>query len=326
MKESYNVLIVPAGSGMAIAAIKALKKDPKMRVFTADTNKLASGLYISDKGFIVPSFSDPSFYPTLRKLISDNKIDVIIPALDTILKDFSERKKEFDALGAKVLVSEPEIINITRDKWNTYNELKDVVPFPQAFIDKEDIDIKYPLLMKPRGGSGSIDVHKLISKEELDFFYERVQKPIIQEYLPGKEYTVDCLSDAEGNLLLCVPRERIETKAGISVKGKVVKNEFLQELAKKISNHLTFCGPFFFQAKEDVDGVPKIIEINPRISGTMSLSSSSGPNMHSFSVRSIMGEPVEIPEINYGLYITRYWEEIYLTEEDMQNGLNNDYC
>jgi carbamoyl-phosphate synthase large subunit len=317
MKEQCNVLIIPGGSGMAVAAIKALAQDKKIKIFSADSNKLAPGLYLASKGYVIPPFDSRQFYPKLKGIIKKDKIDIIIPALDTILLSFSQRRKEFEEIGSKVIVSQPETIRITRDKWITYRRLKDVIPLPKTFIRKEDVDVDYPLIIKPRNGSGSKDVYKVESKYELEFFYSRVPNAIIQEYLEGKEYTVDCLADMNGNLLLCIPRERIETKSGISTKGRIKKDARLEDMAKKIANSINFSGPFFFQAKEDKEGIPKLTEINPRISGTMSLSSSSGPNIHSLAVRIFMGEKVKIPKIKYGLYVTRYWEDIYLTEKEI---------
>jgi carbamoyl-phosphate synthase large subunit len=322
MNKKYNILLIPAGSGMSIAAIKALKEDPSIRIVSTDADRLSAGLYLSHKGYIVPQFTDQSFYKVIKDIIKKEKIDVIIPALDHILMPFSERREEFMDIGAKVLISEPETIRVTRDKWSTYNHLKEIVPIPKSFINKEDIDIDFPLLIKPRRGSGSIDVYKIDSKKELDFFYERAPNPIIQEYLEGKEYTIDCLADKAGKLLCCIPRERIATKAGISVKGKVVKNEKLERMAEKISNSLNFFGPFFFQAKEDEQGIPKLTEINPRIAGTMSLSSFCGPNLHLLAIKMCMHEKIKIPKINYGLYITRYFEDIYLDEKDLVNKIN----
>jgi len=318
MIKHYNVLIIPAGSGMAIAAIKMLKRDKKIRVISADADRLSPGLYLSHKGYVVPRFNDSGFFPSVMKIIEKEKINLIIPALDTILLDFSEKKKEFERIGVKVMVSSPETIMITRDKWKTYNALKGIVPVPRSFLRKKDIDIDFPLFIKPRHGSGSNFAYRVDSKEELDFFYKRIDKPIIQEYLGGKEYTVDCLADTEGKLIIAVPRERISTKAGISVKGKIVKNDQLEEMAKKISRRLNFSGPFFFQAKENDEGVPHLTEINARISGSMSFSSSAGPNLHVMAVKIFMGERITTkPKIKYGTYFTRYFEEICLSETSL---------
>ncbi|MFB0566154.1 MAG: ATP-grasp domain-containing protein [Candidatus Aminicenantaceae bacterium] len=317
MKE-VKVLLTPSSSGMAISAIKALRQDKNMKIISTDIDELAPGLYLSDKGYLVPPFKDESFYLTLKKIVKKEKIDVIIPCLDTILLDFSKRKKEFENVGAKVLISNQKTIEITRDKWKTYNKLKGIIPLPKSFIKKEDIDINYPLVMKPRCGSGSKNVYKINSKEELDFFYKRIEKPIIQEYLEGKEYTVDCLADMNGKLIISIPRERIETRGGISVKGKIVENKKLNEMAERISGKLSFRGPFFFQAREDVNRIPKMTEINARIAGGMCLSSFGGLNIHILAVRLCMGEKIEIPRIRTDLYLSRYWEEIYLTKHNMK--------
>lgn len=319
--RKIRVLLTPSSSGMAISAIKALRLDKTLQIITTDVDKLAPGLYLSDRGYLVPRFKDESFYSTLVKIIKKERIDVIIPCLDTILLEFSKRKEELEEVGAKVLVSNVKTIKITRDKWKTCNALKDTIPFPKSFIRKEDVDIRYPLLVKPRCGSGSINVHKINSKNELEFFYRRVENPIIQEFLGGREYTVDCLANFDGNLIVAVPRERLETKAGITVKGKVINDERLRSMAKKISNNLKFFGPFFFQAKEGIEEIPKMTEINARIAGTMCLSSLSGSNILLMSVKMCLGEKIKTPKIKTGLYLSRYWEEMYLTENEIKRKL-----
>ncbi|MBO8161757.1 MAG: ATP-grasp domain-containing protein [Thermosipho sp. (in: Bacteria)] len=316
--EKYNVLIVPAGSGMAVAAIKSLKNDEKVRVITADSNALAPGLYLGDKGYLIPKFTDANFWDKLKKIIVNEKVDLVIPALDPLLLPMAERKEWLEQLGTKVMISDTETITIARDKWRTYIELKDVLPVPKSFIDLEGVrDVSFPLIIKPRDGSGSRDVYIVNSREELGFFYKRVRKPIIQEYLPGNEWSVDCLADFSGKLLFCVPRLRIETKAGISVKGVIRKNNELEKMAKALTNKLKFEGIFFFQAKEDQQGSPKLTEINPRIAGTMSLSNAS-VSIYSLAVRMYMGEKITVPEVKEGIYITRYFEELYLSEEDLK--------
>ncbi|MFC1768274.1 ATP-grasp domain-containing protein [Nanoarchaeota archaeon] len=311
-----NVLIVPAGSGMAIAAIQALKKTKDIRIVTADSNKLSPGLHLSQKGYLIPLFKEPNFYNSLFNIIDKEKIDVVIPAYDTILHEFSEKNEEFEKHGTKLLLSSPEAISATRDKWITYQKLKDQVSFPISFIQKEDIDIDYPLHIKPRDGSGSINTFKIENEEELDFYLKKVPNPIIQEFLPGKEYTVDCLANNKGELMVNIARERIETKAGISTKGLIVNNNKINEIAKTISQLIKFYGPFFFQVKEDKFGNPKVMEINPRISGTMSLSSYSGVNIHELAIRQCMNQHFTIPEIKYGIYISRYLQDLYFDEKD----------
>lgn len=316
-KKTYTALIVPAGSGMAVGAISSLRGG-RVRVVCVDSSKLAAGLYLGEKGFVVPRFDDPAFYDEIAGIISKEGVDVVIPALDTILLEFSRRKAWFESLGVKVLVSCPSTIEITRDKWLTYDKLRDCVPMPKSFIAKGDIDVEYPFIIKPRGGSGSLDVYKAESEEELSFYFKRCPNPVIQEYLSGVEYTVDCLCDLEGNLLFNVVRQRLETKAGICTKGVVVEEPRLDRIAETIAENIRFVGPFFFQARGDGAGSPRVMEVNPRISGTMSLSSRAGTNLHELAVLCAMGENVEKPVVKKGVILSRYWNEIYL--QDCEGG------
>lgn len=95
-----------------------------------------------------------------------------------------------------------------------------------------------------------------------------------------------------------------------------MKKKELEDMARKIAGKLKFRGIFFFQAKEDANGIPKLTEINPRIAGTMSLSSASA-NIHSLAVRMMMGEKIKIPKIKE-LYVTRYLDDIYLSKKDVE--------
>lgn len=318
--KKINILIIPAGSRIALGIIKFLRKEKNIRIISADCDKLAPGFYLSARSYLVSPFSIKScFFRDLKKIIQREKIDLIIPALDPLLNIFTESKDFFDNLGVRILISPPETIFATRDKWQTYKLLKDIIPLPKSFIDKKKINVPYPLFIKPRDGSGSTDVYKVNSREELNFYWKRIKNPIVQEYLEGNEYTVDCLTDMEGKLLFSIPRLRSDTKAGVSVKGKVVKNRKIEEIAKKITQKIKFNGPFFFQLKEK-NGILKLIEINARFGGGMPLSATAGPNIYLLSIKLFLGQEIKkIPKIKYGLYFTRFDEEIYLTEKQIKS-------
>jgi carbamoyl-phosphate synthase large subunit len=325
MANKTKILVVPAGSGMAIMAIKALKQDEDITVLSADTDKLAPGLYLAHKGFLLPPFSDESFFDKLKELVERERISVIIPALDSILLEFAEKIDEFRQLGVEILSSEPDTIRVTRDKWETYLCLKDVAAMPKSFVEKQKIDIDYPLFIKPRDGSGSKQVYIIRSDKELNFFFDYVKSPIIQELLPGAEYTVDCLADMQGNLLACVPRRRFEIRDGITTKALIIQNSELVKMGSAISKKLKFRGPFFFQAKEDEYGKTRLMEVNARIGGTMCHKSFLKGNFHTLSVKLAMGKKVTLPQIRYGVYITRFWEEIYLTNGKSRRNSRNSY-
>lgn len=322
--KSIRVLVLPGGSRMATGIIKYIKKDSGIYVVAADSGNLAPGLYLADKGYQIPLFSpEDCFLESVWDIIEHEHIDLVIPALDPILLRFMELRDEFENRGAKVIASPLETLVITNDKWKTFKVLQGKVPVPQSFLNPNDIDIPYPLFMKPRCGSGSIDAVKIESQEELSFYFSRIKDPIIQEYLDGEEYTVDCMADMSGNLLFAIPRVRLDTKAGVSVKGEIRENKELQKMAQTISDIFSFCGPFLFQAKEK-EGNFRVMEINARFGGGMPLSCAAGPNIYSLSARMFLGERIEIPPIRYGMSFTRYDEEIFLKKEEMKTPFSFD--
>jgi len=137
---------------------------------------------------------------------------------------------------------------------------------------------------------------------------------IIQEYLPGKEYTIDVLSDLDGNALIAIPRERIEAKAGISFKGKIILDKTIQEECLSIAEYLRIKGPSCMQMKCDKEGVPKIMEVNPRMGGGTIMATYAGVSFPECIVRMVNDEMVEIPKIKE-ITMVRYYEEVILDEK-----------
>jgi carbamoyl-phosphate synthase large subunit len=58
--------------------------------------------------------------------------------------------------------------------------------------------------------------------------------------------------------------------------------------------------------------VPKIIESNPRVQGTIVLCAAAGENMVYEALKTGIGEKPVIHEINWGVRMIRYWDEIFL--------------
>ena len=61
---------------------------------------------------------------------------------------------------------------------------------------------------------------------------------IYSEYLPGREYTIDVLCDLNSQVLTVVPRIRLETKAGISTKGQLIHNDFIENMCGALCEYL----------------------------------------------------------------------------------------
>src|SRR5262249_48616633 len=153
-------------------------------------------------------------------------VKLLIPLIDLDLLILSENKKIFSANDILVLVSSPTIIRICCDKYDTARFF-DTYGIPTihtlSFDSLGEQEIKFPLFIKPSNGSGSINSFKISNKNELAFFLQYVPSPIVQELAKGYEYTIDALSDLNGNVINAVPRRRIEVRAGEISKGVTVK-------------------------------------------------------------------------------------------------------
>lgn len=309
-----SVLFTPAGSELAVTGIKALADREDVRTVSTDIARLAPGLHLADTGYLVPEFEDDAYMPAVLDIVERENIDVVVPVLDQILKPFAAAREQVRARGARVMISPLETLDVTRDKWQTYQRLSGVVPLPDSWITKPPLPEDGDLFVKPRTGSGSENIHRITSQAELDFYHEQMEKPIIQEYLPGTEYTIDCLTDRDGNLIACVPRERKELTGGVSTQVTVVEREDLFSLARGVAGELDFVGPFFIQAKLDENGVPRLTEIGARLAGTMCAGFTS-PSLQYAGVKQLCGESVPDPTVQFGTHMSRHWAETYLDDE-----------
>ena len=190
------------------------------------------------------------------------------------------------------------------------------MPFVQSFDDIEEAaDFGFPLIIKPRLGWGTREIYRVDNIDEARVLFKRVEDPVIQKYLDGKEYTIDTLTDKEGNFVHASVRERIKTMGGLSAIGRTVQDEEIFNIAKNIPKQINIIGPFNFQVRKSKKA--EIFEINARFAGTGILSVHAGFNLPALAVKNFMGE--EIPDIHIqdNFYLTRYEEGIYLNKEDL---------
>jgi carbamoyl-phosphate synthase large subunit len=135
---------------------------------------------------------------------------------------------------------------------------------------------------------------------------------LVAEYLPGDEYSVDCLAD-HGKTKLVVPRLRKRMINGISVEGEFVKEESIIEYCSKIINEIQLHGNIGIQVKKSVAGKFLILEINPRVQGTVVAGTGAGINLPVLGVKQELGWPItdEELQVKWGTKFSRYWAEVF---------------
>jgi len=316
-----KVLITSAGSTNGINVIKTLRDQKEMKLFlvVADADPLAAGFYLADEHYLVPKADDSGFVNKVIKICKKEKINIVIPTFSKELPVFANNKNIFEKNGIKMAVSPFSVFNVTENKVKAYLHFKRLgVPFPKVYSEKEikSGNVKFPVIIRPVQSSGSKNVEIARNREEMMFFKKRIKNSFVQEFMKGKEYTIDGVCDLEGKFIAASPRIRLEVKGGLAVKSVVINNSKMVDFAKIIAEGLGIIGPFNVQCISNGKET-KYIEINNRFpSGGLPLAVKSGLNIPLIIVKLLSGKKVEAPKIRTGLLMTRYWDAIILEKKN----------
>lgn len=295
-----NVFVFPCGSEIGLEINRALANSIHFNLFGGssvdDHGKYVYKNYIDN----VPYINSPNFIDALNEIIRQHEIDFVIPAHDTAIIKLAENQSQINAM---VVTSPLETCRICNSKAKTYELFKNHIPTPEVFENEKQLN--YPVFLKPDVGQGSKGTYKVKNEEELTFYLKKDPTILILEYLPGKEYTIDCFTDRNGNLLFVGGRERVRIKSGISVNSKIVENAAFRQIAEKINSILPLQGVWFYQLKERGNGEFVLMEIAPRIAGTMALYRGVGINFIQLSLFDRMGYDVSVLNNHFEIEIDR---------------------
>jgi len=306
---STTILVPSASAPAGINTIKSLKmvKYP-VRIVASDSNPISAGFFMSDAYEVLPEIDSKLYITRLFDIVEKHKIEILMPSSGYDIYQYSENKEKLLKLGALPVVSDKKTMERCRDKMQTFNYLSKKFNLPFTTSDYKKTS-RFPLIAKPRYGKGSKGIVKIDNEKELKYVQIKKDNLIFQEYLPGTEYTIDVLSDLECEPIIAVPRIRLETKAGISTVGKIVKDENISDTCKSIAKYLKIRGPCCIQMKESKEGILKIVEVNPRMGGGTFFTTLAGANFPAMILDMVKGKKLKIPKISE-ITIVRYFEEI----------------
>ena len=261
-----------------------------------DHGKFVYKNYIPD----IPFIDNPDFIDRINLVIKQYDIHYIIPAHDSVLLKMAENQS---IINATVITSCVETCKICRSKGKTYKVFENIIPTPKVYSITDAMI--FPVFLKPDVGQGAKGTFKVNTKEEVKFYYKKDPTLLALEYLPGKEYTVDCFTDKNQKLIFVAGRERSRINGGISVNSKQVADSRFYEIADIINKTLSFQGVWFYQVKERSNGELVLMEIAPRVAGTMALFRADGVNFVQLSLFDRMGVDVSCMRNNLDIEIDR---------------------
>jgi carbamoyl-phosphate synthase large subunit len=304
------VLVFPGGTEIGLEIAAALRDAKEVELFSAGVGGSSHAPVAFRRHAAVRSVHEEGWLDDLGAVLAEQDIDFVFPAYDDVLLALAENS---DRIDARVLTSPLETCRITRLKSLTYAALAGVVSVPRVYADAGEVD-RFPVFVKPDRGQGSHRARLARDPDELRCAL--ADGDLILEHLPGDEFTVDCFSDRERGLLFCSGRRRVRVRNGISVDSVRVDDPRFGELARGISSRLDLWGAWFFQLREDAAGELCLLEVGPRIAGTMALHRVLGVNFPLLTIYEAERIPVTILLNDLDIRIDRALANRYRHELD----------
>ena len=297
-----NILIFPAGTEIAFEIYNALKRSKFVRLFGGTSVPCHAEFLFENCIEGIPYVTEDHFVDFLNDIIDQYHIDYIYPAHDSACLKLTQEQAN---LHAQVITSPIETVEICRSKTKTYEFLKGAPYLPTVYSGVGEVDT-YPVFIKPAVGQGSVGARRVDTKEQLEQALTGKEEFAICEYLPGNEYTVDCFTDRHGKLRVAQLRQRERIRAGISVRSRLMpEDSAAREIAESINSRFVFQGAWFFQLKRNIAGEFRLMEISPRIPGTMAVSRNLGINFPLLTLYTVWGYDVDILNNNSNILLDR---------------------
>ncbi|MFC2152095.1 ATP-grasp domain-containing protein [Bacteroidota bacterium] len=302
-------------------------------IYAADMQLSAPALVDAHKAFIVPGIYEKEYVRTLLDICIKENVKAVISLNDLELPILAKNRLQFEKLGVRLIISSERVIDITFDKFKTFQFAQEIsIATPATYITFESAkkairleNLKFPLVLKPRWGSASIGIEIVQTEEELELAYrlqiiklERTilseasksaknEAVLIQEYIKGQEYGVDIINDLEGNYKATIVKKKLSMRAGETDKAMTVDDANLRAIGKKIGKVLQHVGNLdcdFFLS----NGKYYLLEMNSRFGGGYPFSHESGVDIPKAIVNWIEGKETsdELFKPIYNIAFSKY--------------------
>lgn len=319
-----KTILISGAGGAALPFLIGELKNNGYRVIATDMDKSAVGLFLADKGYVVPAGLSKNFIPELKKICQDENVDLFIPLVDEELVQSFDLTK----IGVKVLLPNKDFTSICLNKKELMKSLmENEIPVPKTYSFDDLSKAGFPLIIKPITGRGSRGIQIVNSKDEINEYLKNTtykkEELMIQQYIEGDEYTVSVVVNKDGLLQAVVPK-KILLKKGITKLAISEKNKAIIETCEKIQELYQANGPFNVQLKiNKYDFIPYIFEINPRFSTSISLTIASGVNELILLTNQLLKneKPKRNDDWNEGIVMVRQTLDTFMPAEEYQKKL-----
>ena len=250
----------------------------------------------------------------IRKELQTKQYDLVIPLNDFVAIMLSQHKEELKPY-VTIAANDWKIFQLASDKLQTMKICMDNnIPCPKTFIadesltDLSKLDLKYPICIKPRTGYSAVGFRMIDNPNELEHIVQATKEkygaPLIQEYIPQTDlqYKAEIFIDKHGDMKSCCIFSKVRwypIDGGSSTLNMTVNRPDIQESCYRLLKAIGWRGYADIDLIQDPrDNTAKIMEINPRITGSVKICYAVGVN---FSEQ-ILQDYLDIPVTTYMKY------------------------
>lgn len=290
-----------------------------VKIVGVDVREMLTNYVGVDKFYRVPRCTDPAYTEEIAKICELEDIDLIVSFSSLDIAPFREHsatigrpialdlsknaliandKSQFCEFARKNGIKVP----ITSSTYNTFEEIK-------CFLGENKLSkivVKDPLSTGAKGMS-------ILDSSSLDG-YSFSGEVIVQEYLPGTEYSADCFCN-HGEVLFTAVKKNYDMDLGVSIYSELIESPEIVRICEYACNKLHLDGLVGFDIKENEQGEPLIIECNPRPTATISLVAKAGVNLMAHLIEYFTTGYTKFDEqLEYGWKIARHRQDFYTKE------------
>ena len=251
----------------------------------------------------------------ILKLLKTNEFDIVVPTTDFITDILSKNKVEFSKYSL-IASNDFDTYQLARDKNKTMKVCMDEgIPCPYTLLNVNSINdilessIAFPIVVKPKIGFGAVGFKVIESKEKLLEIANKIDNfadYVFQEYIPQTDIQYECAmfidNDNEIKTAVVFSKNRwFPIKGGSSTLNITVDRPDIIESCKRLLQKLNWRGPADIDLIQDPrDGIAKIMEINPRVSGSVKITFDAGTDQ-GLQILQLLKNDNVTPFLNYEL-------------------------
>lgn len=229
----------------------------------------------------------------IRAELEKYHYDLVIPLNDEVAIILAQYKDVLRPLTT-IACNDWPIFEMASDKLRTMTTCMHLeIPCPKTYLNIEDflhtaISARYPVVVKPRTGCAAIGFHIAQNAEEVIEYYDRAKDKygpmLIQEFIPqdGLQYKAELYIDREGVLKGACVFSKVRwypINGGSSTLNETVERPDIIENCERLLKSINWRGYADIDLIQDTrDNSVKIMEINPRITGSVKICFEAGVN------------------------------------------------